>query len=111
MAADARDGGLDSPADIEARSWWAIIKRTVTEFRDDDLTDSAAALTYYGIMSLFPMLIALVAVLGLLGSQSSITSLVNSLDEVGLGGIAKGIRQPLNEIVNQHGSAGVLFVV
>src|SRR3954447_19654768 len=90
---------------------WAILKRTVKEFQDDNLTDWAAALTYYGVMSLFPMLIALVSVLGLVGSASSVTSLVNSLNEVGLGGVADGIQKPLNEIVMQRGSAGVLFVV
>src|SRR5256885_5643334 len=90
---------------------WAILKRTVKEFQDDNLTDWAAALTYYGVMSLFPMLIALVSVLGLFGSASSVTNLVNSLDEVGLGGLAKGIQQPLNQIVNNRGSAGILFVV
>src|SRR3954470_12922765 len=109
---EMNDGGApDHPAELEARSWWAILKRTVKEFRDDNLTDWAAALTYYGIMSLFPMLIALVSLLGLFGSASSITSLVNSLNDVGLGGLASGIQKPLNEIVNNRGSAGILFVV
>ncbi|MFL5884374.1 MAG: YihY/virulence factor BrkB family protein, partial [Thermoleophilaceae bacterium] len=96
---------------METGSWWAILKRTVKEFQDDNLTDWAAALTYYGVMSLFPMLIALVSILGLFGSERSVTSFVNSLDEVGLGGVAKGIEQPLTQIVNNPGSAGVLFVV
>src|SRR4051795_7446195 len=105
---------MDAPADptdLPRRSWWQILKRTVKEFQDDNLTDWAAALTYYGVMSLFPMLIALVSVLGLVGSASSVTSLVNSLNEVGLGGVADGIQKPLDEIVMQRGSAGVLFVV
>src|SRR5437762_7985154 len=103
MGAGTRERNVDSPADLEGRSWWAILKRTVTEFRDDDLTDWAAALTYYGVMSLFPMLIALVSLLGLFGSASAVTSLVSSLNEVGLGGIAKSINQPLNEVVNNRG--------
>src|SRR5437868_14063354 len=92
-------------------STWAILKRTVKEFQDDNLTDWAAALTYYGVMSLFPMLIALVSVLGLFGSARSVTNLVHSPDEVGLGGLAKGIEQPFNQIVNTRASAGILFVV
>src|SRR3954464_6733693 len=90
----------DDPTDLTGRSWWAILKRTVKEFQDDNLTDWAAALTYYGVMSLFPMLIALVAVLGLLGSASSVTSLINSLNAVGLGSIAKSINQPLTDVIN-----------
>src|SRR5436190_14879820 len=111
MGAGTRERNVDSPADLEGRSWWAILKRTVKEFRDDDLTDWAAALTYYGVMALFPMLIALVSLLGLFGSASSIRSLVSSLNDVGLGGLASGIQKPLNEIVNNRGSAGILFVV
>ena len=49
----------DSPTDLPERSWKAILKRTVKEFQDDNLTDWAAALTYYGVMSLFPMLVAI----------------------------------------------------
>ena len=44
------------------------LRRTVSEFREDNLTDWAAALTYYGILSIFPALLVLVSVLGLLGA-------------------------------------------
>ena len=43
------------------------VKRTLKEFSEDNLTDWAAALTYYGLLSLFPALIALVSILGLFG--------------------------------------------
>ena len=42
------------------RSWWGILKRTVKEFRDDNLTDWAAALTYYGVLAIFPALLVMV---------------------------------------------------
>jgi membrane protein len=106
-----RDESPDHPAELEGRSWWAILKRTVKEFQNDNLTDWAAALTYYGVMSIFPMLIALVSVLGLFGSASSVTSLIDSLNAVGLGSIAKSISQPLNDVVAHRSSAGILFVV
>ena len=41
------------------------LKRTFTEFKEDELTDRAAALTYYGVLSIFPALIALVSIVGL----------------------------------------------
>jgi membrane protein len=102
---------VDHPADLGGRSWWAILKRTVSEFQDDNLTDWAAALTYYGVMSLFPMLLALVAVLGLFGSADSVTSMIDSLKAVGLGSIAKSINEPLSDVIRHRSSAGVLFVV
>jgi len=110
MAAD-RAGGPDHPGELGGRSWFAILKRTVREFQDDNLTDWAAALTYYSVLSLFPMLIALVSVLGLVGSAHSVTSLIDSLNSVGLSSIAKSIQEPLNEVVANRHTAGILFVV
>jgi membrane protein len=111
MAARGERAGPDHPLELGHRSWLAILKRTVKEFQEDNLSDWAAALTYYGVMSLFPMLIALVAVLGLFGSGSSVTSLINSFNSVGLSSIARAINQPLTNVVNQRGGAGALFGV
>ena len=58
-------------------SWWQVLKRTVAEFRADNVTDWAAALTYYGVLSIFPLLIALVSVVGLLGSSATNSLLTN----------------------------------
>src|SRR5688572_28068629 len=52
---------------------WPTLKRTVNEFREDNMTDWAAALTYYGLLSLFPALIALVSLVGLFGDPRAIT--------------------------------------
>ena len=46
-------------------SWGGVLKRTVREFKEDNLTDLAAALTYYGILAIFPAMIALISVVGL----------------------------------------------
>src|SRR4051794_3320521 len=105
---------MDAPADptdLPRRSWWQILKRTVAEFQDDNLTDWAAALTYYGVMSLFPMLIALVAILGLVGQSDSINTLLDSFREAGLGGVADNIQKPLMGVVNAKGGAGALLGV
>ena len=103
--ADAPKG----PTDLPKRSWKAILKRTVKEFQDDNLTDWAAALTYYGVLSLFPMLIALVAVLGIFGQQSSVTALLDSFSEAGLESVAENIEEPLTGVVEQKGGAGALL--
>jgi membrane protein len=97
------------PTDLPGRSWWQILKRTVAEFQDDNLTDWAAALTYYGVMSLFPMLIALVAVLGLVGQENSINTLLDSFRQAGLTDVAKNIEEPLKGVVNAKGGAGALL--
>jgi membrane protein len=98
----------DDPADVRARSWKQILKRTVKEFQEDNATDWGAALTYYGIMSLFPMLLVIVALLGLVGQESTITTMTDSLRAAGLDDVAKNIEDPLNEIVRNKGGAGAL---
>ncbi|ASW56220.1 YihY/virulence factor BrkB family protein [Plantactinospora sp. KBS50] len=60
------DEGPDSPTGLSGSSIWAALRRTVKEFQRDNLTDWAAALTYYGMLSLFPALLVLVSILGLL---------------------------------------------
>lgn len=42
------DAGPDSPTDLPGSGWKAALRRTVTEFQDDSLTDWAAALTTTG---------------------------------------------------------------
>jgi membrane protein len=107
MAPEAEEP--DEPSGLPARSWLAILKRTVKEFQDDNLTDWAAALTYYGVMSLFPMLIVLVALLGLVGQESTISTVTDSLRTAGLGDVAKNVEGPLDEIVRNKGGAGALL--
>src|SRR3954464_1852617 len=99
----------EEPTDLPARSWKEILKRTVKEFQDDNLTDWAAALTYYSVMSLFPMLIVLIALLGLVGQESTISTVTDSLRTAGLQDVAKNVEDPLNEIVSHKGGAGALF--
>src|SRR5882757_7057526 len=95
-ATDAKD-----PTDLGGRSWKAVLRRTWKEFQADNLTDWAAALTYYSILALFPALLVLVALLGLVGQQDTINSLLDSLRSAGLGSAADNIQKPLTDVVNQ----------
>jgi membrane protein len=67
----APDAGPASPAKLSGTSWWAALRRTASEFQKDNLTDLAAALTYYSVLSIFPGLLVLVSVLGLLGTRTT----------------------------------------
>ncbi|MFI6239324.1 YihY/virulence factor BrkB family protein [Micromonospora sp. NPDC050795] len=73
------DAGPDSPTDLPGSGWKAALRRTVTEFQDDSLTDWAAALTYYGVLSIFPGVLVLISILGLLGESATegVTDTVN----------------------------------
>jgi membrane protein len=95
---------------VKAASWWATLKRTVREFREDNLTDWAAALTYYGILAIFPALLALVSILGLIGSSAT-QPLIDNLDTVAPGPAKDIVTSALENIQKSQGAAGVLFVV
>jgi membrane protein len=100
----------DDPGDLPRESWIAVLKRTVREFRADNLTDWAAALTYYGVLSIFPMLIALVSILGLVG-QSATQPLLDNLAKVAPGPAEQIFTSAIKNIQNSQGAAGVAAIV
>jgi membrane protein len=104
------DGAPDKPSSLPRREWGAVLKRTWAEFRDDDLTDWAAALTYYGVLSIFPALIALVSILGLIGASAT-QPLIDNLATVAPGPAKQILTDALKNLQQGRGAAGALFFV
>ncbi|HEV7845955.1 MAG TPA: YihY/virulence factor BrkB family protein [Thermoleophilaceae bacterium] len=100
----------DSPTDLGGGGWWAALKRTISEFREDNLTDWAAALTYYAVLAIFPALIVLVSVLGLAGSSAT-QPLIDNLGTVAPGPAKQIFTSAIKNLQGSQGTAGVLFVV
>jgi len=101
----------DSPTDLKGRSWFGVLKRTVAEFREDNLTDWAACLTYYGILALFPGLLVLISLIGLAGDNAA-QSLIDNIASSAPGSAKTIITNALHEIQNSSkGSAGLLFII
>jgi membrane protein len=98
------------PTDLRGRSWFGVLRRTISEFKKDNLTDWAAALTYYGILALFPALLVLVSIVGLLG-QSTAQSLIDNIASAAPGSAKTIITNAIHSLQNNKGSAGVLFIV
>lgn len=88
------------------------LKRAALEFQEDEMTDRAAALTYYGLLSLFPALIALVAIVGLVADPVRTTdSLTDIVTDIGPDTAADTFRGPIESITSNRSAAGVLLVV
>jgi membrane protein len=105
--ADYRPVGAD-----ERPSLLATVKRTVTEFREDNMSDWAAALTYYGLLSLFPALIALVSIVGLVGDPASTTRTITEIvTKLGPSSAADTFAEPIKSITSHRSAAGILLVV
>ncbi|WP_426623403.1 YihY/virulence factor BrkB family protein [Leifsonia sp. McL0607] len=101
----------DSPPQLHRSSWKVVAKRTVREFSNDKCTDMAAALTYFAVLSLFPGLLALISLLGVLGQGRAATkALVGILQQVAPGSTAKLLEGPLQNATNSPAS-GVALVL
>jgi membrane protein len=100
----------DTPTDMGGKSWFGVLKRTVKEFSADNLTDWAAALTYYGVLAIFPALIALVSILGLVG-DSATQPLLDNLGQVAPGPAQEIFTNAITNLQKSQGAAGILFIV
>jgi membrane protein len=101
------------PSGVERKTgWFATLKRTAVEFSEDNLTDWAAALTYYGLLSLFPALIALVSLVGLFGDpQSTTRTITDIVTRIGPDSAAQTYSGPIQSITSHRSAAGIAFVV
>ena len=102
----------DGPAHPRKGSLVQTLKRTVSEFSEDNLTDWAAALTYYAVLSIFPALIALVSIVGLIGDPATVTTAMTDIvSSVGPASAAETFKGPIEGLTKSAGAAGILFVV
>jgi membrane protein len=100
-----------SPAELHKPSWRLALKRTLTEFSDDQCTDLAAGLTYYAVLSIFPAAIAVLSLLGVVGQgPKTINAVLDVLTQVGASGVADAVRPSLEHIA-QSKAAGVGLVI
>jgi membrane protein len=100
----------DDVTDLPKQSWKGVLKRAIREFNEDKVTDWAAALTYYAVLSIFPMLLALISLLGLFG-QSATQPLLDNISSVAPGPAKQIVTQAIQNLQKSQGSAGILFVV
>src|SRR5919199_661284 len=93
-------------------SWPATLKRTLTEFSEDNMTVWAAALTYFGLLALFPALIALVSILGLFGDPQTTTKTITQIvSQIGPKSAAQTFAGPIKSITSHRSASGILFFV
>ena len=91
---------------------FATLKRTATEFSEDNLTDWAASLTYYGLLSLFPALIALVSLVGLFGDPKTTTTTVTDMvTAIGPKSAAQTFSGPIHSITSNRSGAGIALII
>src|SRR5947207_4712733 len=100
-----RPGVPSGPTEMGGGSWVAAGKRTLREFGNDQLQDRAAALTYYAVLSIFPGLLVVISLLGLVG-KSATQPLITNLTQAAPGTVRQIIVHAVSNLQNGHGSAG-----
>jgi membrane protein len=102
----------DGPTDLDKRSWGGVLKRTFTEFKEDNCTDWAAALTYYGVLAVFPAAIALLSIIGLVGDPKKTTdSLLGIVEKLGPSSATETFAGPIEQIASRPSAAGFALVI
>jgi membrane protein len=100
----------ESPTKLGKGSWGAVLKRTLSEFKRDELADRAAALTYYGVLALFPALLVLVSLLGIAGKETTQTVLDN-MQKLVPGAARDVLTNAVTQLQSSSGTGWVVAVV
>lgn len=100
----------DTPTKVGKASWGAVLRRTLKEFKRDELADRAAALTYYGILALFPALLVLVSLLGIAGKETTQTVLDN-LQKLAPGAARDVLENAVTQLQSSSGTGWVMAIV
>ena len=100
----------ETPTDLPGTSWWAAVRRAAAEFRRDNVTDWAAALTYYGVLSIFPAMLVVVSLVGLAGKSVS-QSLITNVGELAPGQVKEILTNAITELQRSRGGAGVIALI
>ncbi|MEV4623975.1 YihY/virulence factor BrkB family protein [Asanoa sp. NPDC049573] len=104
------DKAPESPTKLPAGSWLATAKRAVTEFSADSAIDWAAALTYYGILSIFPGLLVVVSILGLLGDDT-VAAVQRNLASTLPGALADFVNNAISQVAGNASLASAGAVI
>src|ERR1044072_9625339 len=104
--------GPDSPTDLSKRSWFGTLKRTGKQFSHDIQTDWSAALTYYAVLSVFPAIIALISILGLVVDPKTITRVITDVvSQLGPSSAVDTFKGPIEQISSNRSGALLGLVV
>ena len=109
-ASSANGPPPEKPSRLGKKSWLGVLRRTLREFKQDNVTDWAAALTYYGVLAIFPAVIALISILGLIG-HSATQPLIDNLSKLAPSAGRQIFTGAINGLQKSRGAAGVLFFV
>jgi membrane protein len=111
MPAPDDDRKPESPTDLDKRSWKYVLRKTMHEFTDDQCTDLAAALVYYSVLALFPAVLALVSILGVVTDPAKAVDNVLTTIKPLVSSQMLGTIQPALQELASSDKAGLALVI
>ena len=94
-----------------SRSGWAnVARRAAKQYKHDDVPDRAAALTYFGVLAIFPGILVLISIVGMLGPATT-QKFLDNLRQVTPGGVNTFLRTVIEQVQGRAGAATVAAVV
>ena len=85
------------------RGWVSVLKRVAHNVSANRLTTEAAAVTFYGLLAVFPALAALVSLFGLFADPKVVADQVNSLRSILPGGAMDLLGSELQTLTSSSG--------
>jgi membrane protein len=95
----------EKPTEIPWRGWKQIVKRAWAENKADNMPIIAGGVAFFGFLSIFPALIALISIYGLVASPESVAQQVEDISAQLPEESSQLIRDQLTAIVDNSGSA------
>ncbi|HET9292288.1 MAG TPA: YhjD/YihY/BrkB family envelope integrity protein, partial [Actinomycetes bacterium] len=90
----------ERPGEIPPRGWLAILKRVKAEVKEDNVTLLAAGVAFYAMLAIFPAIIAVVTVYGMVADPAQVESQVDEFAKGLPAGAGELITEQLNNVVN-----------
>lgn len=100
----------DAPTDLKKRSWKYVVVKTFREFTSDQCTDIAASLTYYAVLSIFPAMLAIFSLLGVVGQGTAASDAVlDIVGQVAGEGTTDTLRGPIEQMASSPAAGFALI--
>lgn len=100
-----------SPPELTKRSWLYVARKTIREYGEDQCADLAAALTYYSVLAIFPAIIALLALVGVVGQdpKTTVDTLLQVLQPIVSPDTLTSVKGPLRQLATSQASGVALI--
>jgi membrane protein len=107
-----RGRSANRPSEIPVRGWKDIVYRIFNSISEDRILANAAAVTFYALLAVFPLIATLVSIYGFFSDSRTIADQVTAMSGVLPGGAVDVIRDELNRLTSQpKGKLGVSFFI